>query len=225
PALQRGSAGILPARSATSFPSPLLLPARRQRSSEGAPASCRLVPQPRSPSPLLVPARRRRSHSRLVNTAPACHRGRDEHMELPFPIQGLCAATHTPFSAQGALHLDAVNAQAAHLLRQNIRFVFIGGTTGESHSLTVDERRALASRWTDVARGTDLKVIVHVGSNCVADSCALARHAEEVGATAIAALAPSYFKPRDVDALTACCAEISGAAPQTPFYYYDIPSM
>src|SRR6185436_3669350 len=49
PALQRGSAGILPARSATSFPSPLLLPARRQRSSEGAPASCRLVPQPRSP--------------------------------------------------------------------------------------------------------------------------------------------------------------------------------
>jgi N-acetylneuraminate lyase len=42
---------------------------------------------------------------------------------------------------------------------------------------------------------------------------------------AIAAVAPTYFKPRDLEAVIASCAAIAGAAPQTPFYYYDIPTM
>ncbi|HEY6170135.1 MAG TPA: dihydrodipicolinate synthase family protein, partial [Verrucomicrobiae bacterium] len=34
----------------------------------------------------------------------------------------------------------------------------------------------------------------------------------------------SYFKPRTLDALIACCADVAFAAPETPFYYYDIPA-
>src|SRR5262249_54096156 len=74
-------------------------------------------------------------------------------------------------------------------------------------------------------RGTDLRLIVHVGSNCLADARALAAQARSLGATAIAALAPSYFKPGSVDALIACCAEIAGAAPDVPFYFSAFPSM
>ena len=40
----------------------------------------------------------------------------------------------------------------------------------------------------------------------------LAAQAQALGARAIAGLAPSYFKPRDLDALVACCAEIAAAA-------------
>ena len=141
------------------------------------------------------------------------------------PLHGLVAATHTPFHADGTLNLAAVETLLAHLLKWNITRVFIGGTTGESHSLTVDERRALAQRWCEAARGTAMRVIVHAGSNCLADAATLARHAQEHGALAVAALAPSYFKPRSLDALIACCAEIAVAAPETPFYYYDIPAM
>jgi N-acetylneuraminate lyase len=67
--------------------------------------------------------------------------------------------------------------------------------------------------------------VVHVGSNCLADSAELAGHAAQVGAVAISALAPSYFKPRSLDALIASCAQIAAAAPEVPFYYYDIPAM
>jgi N-acetylneuraminate lyase len=67
--------------------------------------------------------------------------------------------------------------------------------------------------------------VVHVGANCLADSRALAQQAEELGAVAISALAPSYFQPHDVDALVACCAEVAAAAPSTPFYFYDIPAL
>jgi len=140
-------------------------------------------------------------------------------------LQGLVAATHTPFHDDGALNLAAVEQQAHHLLANNIAAAFIAGTTGESHSLTLDERRALAQRWADVTRNSTLKLIVHVGANCLADAQSLAAHAQSINAHAISALAPSYFKPKSLDALIDCCAQIATAAPSTPFYFYDIPSM
>jgi len=141
------------------------------------------------------------------------------------PLTGLVAAVHTPFRPDGSLHLEVVEAQAAHLRAWGIDLAFVGGSTGEGHSLSLEERRALARRWVEVARGTALGVVVHVGANCLADSRALAAQAEELGAVAISALVPSYFKPRDTDALVACCADVAAAAPRTPFYFYDIPAL
>lgn len=142
---------------------------------------------------------------------------------MTIKLHGLVAATHTPFDADGQLNLRAVEKQAEHLLRHGVRMAFLAGSTGESHSLTVEERLLLAQRWADVIRGSDLRFVVHVGSNCLADARRLAAQAQSLGAAAIAALAPSYFKPRTLDALVACCAEIAGAAPALPFYFYDIP--
>lgn len=139
------------------------------------------------------------------------------------PLHGLTAATHTPFHRDGSLNLSVIEAQAAHLLRAGVATVFIGGSTGESTSLSLEERRALAQRWSEVVQGTKMRMVVHVGANCLADARVLAAQAETLDAIAISALAPSYFKPRSVDALIACCAEIASAAPATPFYFYDIP--
>jgi N-acetylneuraminate lyase len=140
-------------------------------------------------------------------------------------LTGLVAATHTPFTPDGSLNLPAVEKQAAHLLATGVSAAFINGTTGESHSLTLDERLALADRWSQVTRGTALKLIIHVGANSLKDAAALAAQAQKLNAHAISALAPSYFKPRSIDTLIACCQEITRAAPTTPFYYYDIPGM
>jgi len=141
------------------------------------------------------------------------------------PLHGLVAATHTPFHADGSLNLAVVEPQAAHLLKSGVHHAFIGGTTGESSSLTVAERLALAERWLAVTRGSSLKVIVHVGSNCLQDACTLAAQAQNLGALAVSALAPSYFKPGHVSTLVASMAQIAAAAPDLPFYYYEIPSM
>lgn len=140
-------------------------------------------------------------------------------------LHGLVAATHTPFDADGNLNLSAVERQAHHLLRVRVKTVFIGGSTGESHSLSIQERLALAERWSEVVRGSELGLIVHVGSNCLADARALAAQAQKLGAVAISALAPSYFKPKSLDTLVACCREVAAAAPALPFYFYDIPSL
>ncbi|HEV7281237.1 MAG TPA: dihydrodipicolinate synthase family protein [Pirellulaceae bacterium] len=144
---------------------------------------------------------------------------------MTIKLTGLVAATHTPFHADGSLNLAAVEKQAEHLLRTGVSTVFIGGTTGESSSLSVDERLALAQRWAEIARQTPMRVVVHVGANSIADAKALAAQAQSLGASAIAALCPSYFKPASIDALVAGSVEIASAAPALPFYYYDIPSM
>ena len=146
-------------------------------------------------------------------------------MKPTHPLHGLVAAVHTPFTREGVLNLSVVERHAAHLTATGIRTAFVGGSTGECHSLTLDERRALAECWTTVTRGSNLRVVIHVGANCIADSRNLAAQAEALGASAISALAPSYFKPRSLDALIACCAEIASSAPSTPFYFYDIPAM
>ncbi len=138
-------------------------------------------------------------------------------------LQGLTAATHTPFHADASLNLAVVEKQAAHLLEHRVATVFVGGSTGECHSLSLNERLALTKRWSDVVRGTALRMVVHVGSNCLADAKTMAGQAQQLGAVAISALAPSYFKPRSLESLTEFVTEIAAAAPQTPFYFYDIP--
>lgn len=146
-------------------------------------------------------------------------------MDLPYRIRGLVAATHTPFHADGSLNLSVIEKQAAQLVADGVAYAFICGTTGESSSLTLAERLQIAERWMAITRGSPLKVIVHVGSNCLVDAAQLAAHAEKSGAVGISALAPSYFKPANIDALVASMAQIAAAAPSLPFYYYEIPTM
>jgi len=141
------------------------------------------------------------------------------------PLHGLVAATHTPFHPDGSLNLAAVEGQATFLMKNGVRTVFINGSTAESSSLTLEERLALAQRWTEVARGSDLRVVVHVGANALADSRVLAAQAQQLGAPAIAALSPSYYKPRSLSVLIDCCADIAAAAPAMPADFYDIPAL
>lgn len=142
-----------------------------------------------------------------------------------FLIHDLTAAAHTPFRADGTFHPGGIERQAEHYLATGIQTTFVGGSTGECHSLSFAERLDLAKRWMEVTAGTPLRVIVHVGSNSLEDARALAAQAEDLGAAAISALAPSYFKPGSTRDLVDWCASITTAAPETPFYFYDIPGM
>ncbi|MCX6920519.1 MAG: dihydrodipicolinate synthase family protein [Verrucomicrobia bacterium] len=142
-----------------------------------------------------------------------------------FKFTGLCTATHTPFDSEGGLNLAAVEPQAKFLRSHGITSVFIGGTTGESSSLTLAERLDLSDRWSKVGPDVGIDVIVHVGANCLTDAAALAARAERNQAKAVSMIAPSYFKPRTINDLIGCCEMVARAAPNTPFYYYDIPGM
>jgi N-acetylneuraminate lyase len=143
---------------------------------------------------------------------------------MPPPLSGLIAAPFTPFRASGDLALETVPALAALLHKNGVNAAFICGTTGEGSSLTTAERMQVAAAWRK-ATPPGLKLAVHVGHQSLGDSRALARHAQEIGADVIAAIAPSFFKPASAVDLVAWCREVASAAPGLPFYYYHMPSM
>lgn len=143
---------------------------------------------------------------------------------MKLTLTGLVAAPHTPFRADGALDLDTIPQIAALLAHNGVSGAFICGTTGEGSSLSVAERKEIAAAWRRSApRG--LKLAVHVGHLCLEESCALAAHAQQIGADAVATIAPSFFKPAGEAELVEWCRRIAAAAPGLPFYYYHMPAM
>ena len=140
-------------------------------------------------------------------------------------LHGLVAATHTPFHPDGSLAPEVVPLQAEHLVNNGVEIVFITGSTGEAHSLTRDERFAMYRAWAEAGPAHNLRVVAHVGSNCLHDAKAFTAAAADCGFEAVAGLAPSYFKPSRLESLVDWCAQIASAAPDLPFYYYDIPSL
>lgn len=158
----------------------------------------------------MIPSRRRRSSESSPKS-------------MSLPLRGLIAAPPTPFDARGALALDRVADQARQLAEDGVVGVFVAGTTGESTSLTVAERKLLLEAWCAV-RG-DLRVLAHVGHHCLADAQELAAHAQAAGADAVSAMAPSFFKPGSPAAVADWFARIAERATDLPFYGYLIPGM
>jgi N-acetylneuraminate lyase len=140
-------------------------------------------------------------------------------------LKGLIAAVHTPMHDDFTVNYDRVPAQAEHLAKDGVSGAFVTGTTGESHSLTTEERLKMFDAWGRSAHRNGLKFIAHVGHNNLPDAQALVRSARDSGADAISAMAPNFFKPADAQSLCDWFVKVTKPAPELPFYFYDIPSM
>jgi dihydrodipicolinate synthase/N-acetylneuraminate lyase len=133
------------------------------------------------------------------------------------PNRTLIVATVTPLADEGAaLDDEAIAPYAAFLESHGADGAFVCGTTGEGVLLTLDERRQAATAFRDALAGT---LIVHAGAQTTADTVALAAHASEIGADAVAVIPPPYF-PLDADALTAHFVAAARACAPLPFYCY-----
>ena len=137
-------------------------------------------------------------------------------MNTSLKLHGLVAAVHTPFKADGSLNPSSVDAQARLLASQGIKLAFITGSTGESSSMQLEERKEIYSAWKEASAKYGVDVIAHTGSNSVWDARELAAFAQECGFVATSSLAPSYYKPGTVQRLVECCAFAASGAPDLP---------
>jgi len=142
-------------------------------------------------------------------------------------FSGLFCATLTPFQHGDAntLNVDLIDKYAASLKSDGVEGVWVNGTSGESMSLSAEERMLLVEHWVPAARKHSLQMIVHIGAQSLADCKKMAAHAEAHGAEAIACMAPVFFKPASVDALVEFLAQVAAAAPKTAFFYYYYPKI
>ncbi len=129
----------------------------------------------------------------------------------------LIVAAVTPLADDGAaLDVDAIGPYVAFLESHGADGIFACGTTGEGVLLSLDERRRAASAFRTALSGI---LIVHAGAQTTADTNALAEHAAEIGADAVAVIPPPYFA-LDADALTAHFVAAARACAPLPFYCY-----
>jgi N-acetylneuraminate lyase len=140
----------------------------------------------------------------------------------PLTLRNLVAATFTPFREDGSLHLDRVQPVIDRVLAQGASALYVCGSTGEGPLLTTEERKAVAKAHVEAAAGR-VPVVIQVGHNSIVEARELAKHAQAIGADAISATPPTYFKPDSMDNFIACLAEVAAGAPKLPFYYYHIP--
>lgn len=139
-------------------------------------------------------------------------------------IKGLINAPFTPFYENGEVNFEPLGDYVRLLINNGLKGVFINGSSGEGYMLTEEERIKLAEYWMKVSP-EGFKVIVHVGSTCVKMSRRLARHAQEIGAWGIGAMASPFPKVARIDELVDYCDEIASAATELPFYFYHIPAL
>ena len=135
-------------------------------------------------------------------------------------LHGTVAAVVTPLR-DGGTRLDegAIGRLAAFVAGGGCDGVLVAGTTGEGLLLATDERRALAEAWLD-AVPDGIQVAVHAGAQTTAEAVALAEHAAQSGAAAVAVIGPPYFA-FDAAELEAHFAAVIAACAPTPAYIYE----
>jgi 4-hydroxy-tetrahydrodipicolinate synthase len=106
----------------------------------------------------------------------------------------LSTAMVTPFDSKGNIDFDKTTQLIEHLIQTGTDSLVVAGTTGESPTLTSEEKVALFRHTVKVAAGR-IPVIAGTGSNNTRASIDLTKKAEAEGVDAIMLVAPYYNKP------------------------------
>ena len=127
----------------------------------------------------------------------------------------------TPFKRDGSVDLQAFRALAAHLVDNGSDGLVVTGTTGESPTLSDDERFALYEAAVDEV-GDRATVIAGTGTYSTAHSVHLTARAHELGVHGFLVVTPYYSKP-PVRGIVRHFEEIA-AVTDRPIVVYNIPS-
>ena len=135
-------------------------------------------------------------------------------------FKGLGVALITPFAVNGAIDFAAVAKIVDNLIEGGVDYILVLGTTGETPTLTADERKALIRFVRDRVAGR-VKLMVGVGGNCTRDVVATLEKWDLSGYDAILSVNPYYNKPNQ-EGLYQHFKAIAEASP-LPVMLYNIP--
>ncbi len=130
-------------------------------------------------------------------------------------------ATVTPFDAEGAVDYESYRELCTYLVDNGSDGVVVSGTTGESPTLSDDERVELLRAAID-AVGDRATVLAGTGTNSTAHSIHLTEQAHEAGADGFLVVTPYYNKPPREGVIRHFKAV--AAASDRPVMVYNIPS-
>ncbi|MFJ9852840.1 4-hydroxy-tetrahydrodipicolinate synthase [Streptomyces sp. NPDC101150] len=130
-------------------------------------------------------------------------------------------AMATPMQPDGRISEPGLTNLVDHLLASRCEGIVVGGTTGESPTLTEAESARLVRTVVALTRNR-ARVIAGVGTYNTAESVQRAREAEAAGADALLLVCPYYSRPTQAGVVAHCVAVAD--ATELPVMLYDVPA-
>lgn len=133
----------------------------------------------------------------------------------------LMTAIITPFDDEGQIDFAALKKLTEHLLSTGSKGFVVGGTTGETPTLTEDEKLQLYRKFVEIVAGR-VPIIAGVGSNSTAATIAFIDKVSQIqGIDMVLVVVPYYNKP-DQRGMRAHFEKIAQESP-LPVMIYNIP--
>lgn len=126
----------------------------------------------------------------------------------------------TPFNKEGLIDVDKTKKLIDYLLANGTDALVIAGTTGESPTLSTDEKVALFQLCVEYVNKR-VPVIAGTGSNNTGASIELTKKATDIGVDGIMLVTPYYNKPSQ-EGLFQHFKEIAAVTP-LPVMLYNVP--
>lgn len=133
---------------------------------------------------------------------------------------GVCTALVTPF-LNGKVNYPLIEQLLRRQVDSGVTAVVLSGTTGESATLTDDEKITLIKRCKDYIKD-DCLIIAGTGSNSTAHAVGLSIAAEKAGADAVLVVSP-YYNKASSEGLVAHYAAVAHAI-TAPIILYNVPT-
>jgi 4-hydroxy-tetrahydrodipicolinate synthase len=136
-------------------------------------------------------------------------------------LRGAATALITPFTTNGAIDEERVQALIEHQLNGGVRLLVPCGTTGESATMTEAEDQRVIKLTVDAARGR-AHVIAGTGSNATASAIEWSTTARDLGVDAVLVVAPYYNKPTQ-EGLYVHFRAVAESVKGLPVVLYNVP--
>lgn len=133
----------------------------------------------------------------------------------------LMTAIITPFNKQGLIDFEALKKLTKHLLSTGSKGFVIGGTTGETPTLTEDEKLQLYRRFVEIV-DSRVPIIAGVGSNSTANTIAFIDKVSQIKGIDMALVVVPYYNKPNQRGMIAHFEKIAQESP-LPVMIYNIP--
>ncbi len=137
-------------------------------------------------------------------------------------MRGCATALVTPFRKDGSIDDECFRSLVERQIKNGVKILIPCGTTGESVTMSEEEKMHVIRMTIEVAHKLKAKVIAGSGSNNTAATIEFTRKVRELGADGALVVAPYYNKPTQ-DGLFAHFAEIARSVKKFPLMIYNVP--
>jgi len=135
-------------------------------------------------------------------------------------FRGTGVAIVTPFKNDSSIDFAALGRVLNHVINGGVNYIVAMGTTGESVTLTKDEKKAIVSYVAEIIDNR-VPLVIGIGGNSTQEVINCIRHSNLTGVDGILSVAPYYNKPNQ-RGLFQHFKEIATCSP-IPVIMYNVP--